>query len=397
MVVSDVAGASGKVDGGACAARGTSDILAAGQRLIAGMRSTTGSGRPDSGESFARGATGFRGAARTVGCAYPGDAWQGVGAQAYRVAASRLAGTAEALALLDRDVHIVLDREAAQVVRRREAFDDQVDQLSSLRRVTSSLAAIPGVGAAMKSSIEMAAVTAAVGVSSAELHDLAAETADNASRLRRIAGEYLTLEDEATADDQKTGDEMTGDEVPAGEVAEPQTSQPGEDAASTDDSGVTDPVAGPSAVVSAPPPVTAAPMCPASAPASTPGEEPPMQADLMSGLTSAFGAVGGMIGAAVSPLAAMVSAAVAAAGQLPSLASDAAAQQPVAAQETPEASGDATGIDEKPLDADADADAKAEPEPETSAPVGSAEAQASPGSAPVPPPSPPPAATRPPQ
>ncbi|MCG7594156.1 EspA/EspE family type VII secretion system effector [Mycobacterium sp. PSTR-4-N] len=367
MVVSDAAGAPGKFTDGACGAVAVTDILGAGQRVIAGMRSTTGHGRPDAGESFQYGATGFLAAARTVECAYPRDEWEGGAAQSYTVATRRLAGAAEALAVLDRDVHTVIDREATQIIRRRETLDDHAHQLSSLRRVTGSLAAIPGVGPAMKSSIELAAVTAAVGVCSTELGDLAAETADNASRLRRIAGEYEALVGEA------------------GPIDSPDSEAASIDTESTDLPAAPDDLPEPGSGTSAP--LLPSPTCPAPGPVTT-SEQSPMQGDMLSGLTSAFGAVGGMIGTAVAPLAAALGAVVTAVGQLPSPASQAAAPQapPVDVRAEEKESPDDTG--------DPAAEAETEPADSEDAVV----PETPPEQVPSPPPSPPaPAATRPPQ
>ncbi|WP_111512386.1 EspA/EspE family type VII secretion system effector [Mycobacterium kyogaense] len=377
MDVSDVAGALGKVGDGACGPLGATDVLGAGQRVIAEMRSTTGHGCPDAGEAFADGATGFLAAVQTIARAYPREEWEGSGARSYAAATRRLAGATEALAVLDRDVHTVIDREANQIIRRRETLDDQALQLSSLRRVTGSLATIPGVGTAMTSSIELAAVVAAVGVCGTELHHLAAETADNAHLLRRIAEDYASIVEatEPVDEDAPAEDLPADDAVGVAPADEPTDSPPVLEATS-------------------PAPVTppAQSMCPAPA-AATAAEQPPMQGDPMSGLTSAFGAVGGMIGAAVAPLAAVLSGVVTAAGQLPSLATQASAPQ----VDVPNAEKDVredTHKDEPDTDQD---DPPAADDPESADPVGAAvpEPAASPERAPSPPPAP--APTRPPQ
>lgn len=366
--MTSAADALGKVADGARGSVGAADILGAGQRVIAGMRSTTGSCRPDAGEAFALGADGFLGAAQAIDAAFPRE-WDGAAAQSYSEATRRLATATEALAVLDRDVHTVIDREATQIIRRREAFDDQSDQLSSLRRVTGSLAGIPGVGPAMTSSIELAAVTAAVSVCETELTDLATETADNASRLQRLAGDYEALIDAAApADDEAVPTEG----VPTGAL-------PAEEPHADDG----DPE--PPAAAAAPPAST----CPAPNTTSAP-DQSPMSADLMSGLTSAFGAVGGMIGAAVAPLAAVLSGVVTAAGQLPSLASQAATPQAVQVDTADDEDDPERGSELPPAEADT--------EPVDPAGAAPPEAQQPPEQSPSPPPAPPaPAATRPPQ
>lgn len=377
MDVSDVAGALGKVGDGSCGALGATDVLGAGQRVIAEMRSTTGHGRPDAGEAFAHGATGFLAAVQSIADAYPREEWEGSGARSYAAATRRLAGATEALAVLDQDVHTVIDREANQIIRRRETLDDQALQLSSLRRVTGSLATIPGVGTAMTSSIELAAVVAAVGVCGTELHHLAAETADNAHLLRRIAEDYASIVDATEpVDEDAPAEDLPADDAAGGAPAdEPTDSHP---------------------VLEAPSPAPVTPpapsMCPAPAP-TTAAEQPPMQGDPMSGLTSAFGAVGGMIGAAVAPLAAVLSGVVTAAGQLPSLATQASAPQ----VDVPNAEKDVredTTKDEPDTDRD---DPPAADDPQPADPVRAAvpEPAASPERTPSPPPAP--APTRPPQ
>ncbi|MBX7449062.1 hypothetical protein GR927_13780 [Mycolicibacterium sp. 3033] len=379
MGVSDAAGAPGKVGDGARGAI-VADILGVGQRVIAGMRSTTGHGLPDAGESFQHGATDFLGAAQTLDGAYPRDEWEGGAAQTYTVATRRVAAATEALAVLDRDVHTVIDQEATQIIRRRETLDDHARHLASLRRATGSLLTIPGVGPAMTSSIELAAVTAAVGVCSIELHDLSAETADNARRLRRIAGDYEALIAEAgpigaaPADTRPADNEPTENE-PADTVIDPESAVEAADLSLS-------PEPGPAA------PVGPAPMCPASTPV-TASEEDPMQAGVMSGLTSAFGAVGGMVGAAVAPLAAVFSGVVTAAGQLPSPASQPAAPQ-VSEPEVPKDPQDEKDPGDPPVDAAA--------EPADSADAAPTDTPVPPDRVPSPPLSPPaPAATRPPQ
>ncbi|TRW78211.1 hypothetical protein FK535_25990 [Mycolicibacterium sp. 018/SC-01/001] len=378
MVAAGAVDVFGKDVDGLCAP----DILGAGQRLITGMRATTGQGRPDSGDMFALGAAGFLSAAQTVGAAYPRDSWQGAGAAAYTAATRRVAGRTEALAVLDRGVHEVIDREAAQIVRRRETLDQQFTRLSSLRRATGSLAAIPGVGIAMRSAVEMAAVTAAVDVCGTELRDLAADTATNADRLRRIAGDYQELTDAAA---------VTGEIVPSDET-EPsdENRAPDETGPTGEPGGVPAPMDTVGADVPATPPLDA---CPASCAATSPqaDEQSAMQGDLMSGLTSAFGAVGGMLGAAVAPLAAVLSGVVSAAGQIPSSTSQATAVEPPE-EDAPNSAAECR-TDEPPRDSP--------PEPDTGPAdtSGAAPAVAEPQErVPNPQPSaPPPAATRPPQ
>jgi len=389
-------GRLGKAINGAAA----SEILDAGQLLIAGMRLTTGWGDPEQGESFGQGSARFTNVGETVGSAYPGEDWQGAGADAYSVANRRQAGSTAAMAVLDRSVQTVIAREAYQVAYSRDKLDDQSNYLGDLSYTTWSIALIPGVGRAMKSAFEMAAVHSALSLCSFELHHLSQEAGENASELRELAGEYATLTRKAAPPD-------IDDEPPQPPSDERPTPVPPEQRAP----GRPTPNGRPG---SAPTPSSgaASPGSPAAAtptPAPGPGTEvraegsaapdtaPVMPADTTAGMTAAFGAVGGIIGSVVAPLAAVLTGVAGAAGQsLSTLASAGAGETPT--DEDVERTGDPEADDE-PEDRD---DAPGAP----GADGGSvpAEVVAESGlppppadeSAPAPPPAPP-AATRPPQ
>ncbi|MDO8835633.1 MAG: EspA/EspE family type VII secretion system effector, partial [Vicinamibacterales bacterium] len=176
-----------------------SEILDAGQRLIAGMRLTTGWGDPEQGEPFGQGAAHFSSAGETVVSAAPGGDWDGGGAEAYATANRRQADRSAALAALDRGVHTVIAREAHQVAYHRGNLEDQANSLGDLGYLTSTMTRIPGVGKAMKSAVELAAVNAALTVCSVELYQLSQEVGENASQLRELAGGYSALAEGGTA------------------------------------------------------------------------------------------------------------------------------------------------------------------------------------------------------
>ena len=407
MEMSDVDNAFGKVIGGVFGnadargrtAPGGSEILDAGQLLIAGMRLTTGWGRPDPGEAFGHGAAGFTGAGQTVDTAYPRDEWAGSGSQAYASANRRQSGSAATLALLDRDVQTVIAREAFQVDSHRGTLDDQSDHLSALGYATWSLALVPGVGKALKAAVEMTAVNTALLVCSTELATLASETGENAAELRRLADGYSALtrksappalDDElpTPTDDDEHDEERRPDTEPTPDVrpgrvpvAAPTAGEP---------SVVAPPAPAPAAV---PPPMPCA--AAAEAPTATQAVPPPAaSADPMAGMSSVFGAVGGAIGSVVAPLAAALTGVVTAAGQALSTATS--AQPADSADRTPEPATSSTDEDPdhepvEPRDDDvaepALPDAVAAPGTPATPPLPVAE----------PPRAPAPAATRPPQ
>src|SRR6478736_7607462 len=60
-----------------------SPILVGGQMVIAGMRRTTGTGEPDTGDQFGQGSNRFHEASQVSATAEPTDDWTGSGADAY--------------------------------------------------------------------------------------------------------------------------------------------------------------------------------------------------------------------------------------------------------------------------------------------------------------------------
>jgi hypothetical protein len=277
MLMSDGADELGKVicrAVGNTGAVGTgSSVLDTGQRLIAGLRATTGWGRPEAGDSFGVGATGFNDVARTVATAQPGDAWVGAAALAYASATHRQIRGAESLALLDRYVQTIVAREAGRIAASRDSLDGQSDRLTSVGRVTSSMAQVPGVGPAITAAMELTAVHSALDASVSELEALASETGANAAQLRTLATGYSDIGDDP------------GPEPPP-----------------------TDPGAEPVVVDPAAPRCPQQPVAEAQVPSAAPG-------DPMSGLSTALGTVGGMIGSVVAPLTAVLTGVVAAAAQ----------------------------------------------------------------------------------
>ncbi|AFM14897.1 hypothetical protein Mycch_0069 [Mycolicibacterium chubuense NBB4] len=411
---------SGKVVAGLVGGRSDlSEILDAGQALIAGMRLTTGWGQPEQGEAFGQGAGRFADVADDLRSAHPGEEWQGGAAQAYAHVNRRQAGRAEAVATLDLDVQTVVAREAHQVACRRDTLDDQSDHLADLGDATRSLGLIPGVGKALKAAIELAAVNTALNVCSAELQQLSRETSDNASALRGLVGEYSALT-------RKTAPPSLGEEPPVPPSEDPPPASEGDEAIidgldreseaePAPVAAAADPEIGtdvPASVVAAPPPPPMAgePQPPVWAGAADPAATPAMAADPMSGMTSAFGAVGGMIGAVVAPLAAVLTGVAGAAGQ-----SLTALTSPESADLTADRSedGPSTNKEDSPTERggadtndadtngavdDGEAGASADaPGPDV---IGEAEAQTArppDASAPDPPPAPAPAPTRPPR
>lgn len=202
MELLDVSGARGKFAAVPSSVGGWS-ILDAGQRVIAGMLSTTGTGEPEHGQAFARSALQFRGAEQTMTSARPDSSWSGAAARAYADANAHQADRAASMAVLDTGVHAVLAREADQVSYRRENLDGQATYLADRGSAAESMGLVPGVGTALRSAIELTAVNAALTASTSELHELTREVDENAAALRDIAAEYSATTPH-TPDGQRT-------------------------------------------------------------------------------------------------------------------------------------------------------------------------------------------------
>lgn len=167
-----------------------SEILDAGQAVIAGMRLTTGWGEPESGERFGRGWSRFNEAQTTLRSAAPNETWAGAGAAAYTNQNRAQADRAGVLAVLDRSVHRALAREAYQVNYHRGKLDDQSNYLADFSYVSMGLALLPGYGKALKAAAEIAAVKAALGICSFELYEMSKEAGQNAAEIRQAIEGY---------------------------------------------------------------------------------------------------------------------------------------------------------------------------------------------------------------
>jgi hypothetical protein len=167
-----------------------SEILDGGQKVIEGMRLTTGAGEPENGDRFGQGWSRFNDATETLTAAFPDDSWTGEAADSYSGQNRTQAGRTNAVALLDRGVQTVIAREAYQVAYHRDKLDDQSNFLADLSYVTMALGLVPGYGKAMKATVEAAAVQAALSICSLELYELSREANQNAAELRQAVGLY---------------------------------------------------------------------------------------------------------------------------------------------------------------------------------------------------------------
>lgn len=264
-----------------------SEILDGGQKVIEGMRLTTGAGEPENGDRFGQGWSRFNDAGETLTSAFPNDSWTGEGADAYIGQNRTQTGRANTVALLDRGVQTVIAREAYQVAYHRDKLDDQSNFLADLSYVTMALGLVPGYGKAMKATVEAAAVQAALSICSLELYELSREANQNAAELHQAVGLYAGAA--TTAPPTQTPTPSTPPPPPPGGGSPPTGPANGGRAAPT-----------PATV-----PATVPAMVPEPTPNLTASSPPPAAAQLPA--TPATPADGlAQLGAALAPLGALL-------------------------------------------------------------------------------------------
>jgi hypothetical protein len=181
-------------------------ILTGGQLVIAGMKLTTGFGKPEDGARFGQGGARLHGAAATLMSAQPTESWSGAGATAYSVKDVKQMTRTRAMAAADHEVHGVLATEAFQIDFHRERLDGLYNWLADVGLLTSALGLVPGVGQGLKAAADAQAVLVAVGRSSLELDQLSSEVEANAAALQQLVGRYERVEQTAdfspTVEDQ---------------------------------------------------------------------------------------------------------------------------------------------------------------------------------------------------
>lgn len=329
-----------------------SDLLDFGQMLIAGMKSTTGDGAPDTGALFGHGRSCFNRAGQTLQSAGPNDSWDGSGSRAYADQNTRQQLRTEAMADADREVHRVLYREAFQINLRRGYLDDQSNFLAKTSYATFPLQFIPRYGEAAKLAIEVAALQAALSLSAHALYQLHSEVSANATDVRQALGRYDGVVDGA---ELPSADADFGPPPPP-PGGSPTTTVPVEPPTVTVGvatgapvaggpgaaTGATSPGALPQTAISGPPPVLDLPAAP-SVPTPMAGEP--------TALDTARVAAAGPLGALISPLAGLLTGAALAVGRR---ASSAQRDQPDGGEESTDSEPE-DEKDEKPEDASATA------------------------------------------
>lgn len=188
---------------GTAAKLADSKILAAAQLAIEGQKAMTGSGDPDEGNGYRDSANRLEETVETLVDAAPHeDRWDGAAAKKYAEVNAVHRRRASDTSVADKAIGEVVANEAHQVIRTRRTLDEASQQLYDFGLATSWMMFVPPLIPA-KMSADLAAATAALGLATTAIADLAKNSAENAERIRENLYYYAkVVSDEPTADDQ---------------------------------------------------------------------------------------------------------------------------------------------------------------------------------------------------
>ncbi len=168
-------------------------IINAGLIALTLESNMLGFGRPEDGARFTEGANHFVDAHSTLlKSAPPGD-WTGDSSTAYGDRNKEQQVRAADMSSTDSAIQKVVAAEADQVGKTRD-FVAQMQTLLSLSIIPALAAkAVPVVGPALSTAIEVAAVAGTVPMATIRCHEMASRSGDNASKIRSLASQYESI------------------------------------------------------------------------------------------------------------------------------------------------------------------------------------------------------------
>ncbi|WP_370500091.1 EspA/EspE family type VII secretion system effector [Mycolicibacterium sp. jd] len=174
------------------------------QRVISGMRLTTGSGDPVDGEEFRNAAKLMQEALELLIDAAPhGDHWNGDASEKYADANTRNRRATSGVQVADWNIADYIEAEAEQVVRTRKTLDDINEYLFQFALSTAWMNGIPG-GRAAKLALDAAAASSAVLSAERALLALVSDSVGRGGKIRdqfslysAAANQKQTLDDPA--------------------------------------------------------------------------------------------------------------------------------------------------------------------------------------------------------
>jgi len=176
---------------GAIANLAESPILMAAQLAIHGMKLTTGSGEPETGEAFVTSATKYEETAVLLEKTeiYDPAQWDGSAAKAYQAKAANHRHQTHEVAEGDKEMRPLLLALGQKVKETRDSLQDSIDFLANYDTSTSWMNGIPG-GALPKAAADMAVATTQLSMAQPAMAALVAESYDKAGEIRKVASRY---------------------------------------------------------------------------------------------------------------------------------------------------------------------------------------------------------------
>jgi hypothetical protein len=212
-----------------------SKVLAAAQLLIEGMKKTTGSGTPCTGQEFRGSSKQVEDVVNTLIDAAPhADRWDGTGSQVYNAMNASHRRLASDVRAADLEIACVIDTEAGQVTRTRKSLDDTSEGLTNYDLATMWMNATPPTRV-LKFGLDCTAAAGALDVAGATMAVLVANSLENAARIRGPLQQY---EDAASDTSGNPLDACSGEVFPVPDQQHqparpnPETSLPGPNEAS---------------------------------------------------------------------------------------------------------------------------------------------------------------------
>jgi hypothetical protein len=168
-----------------------SKVIAAAQLAISGMKATTGSGDPYTGDQFRDSSKRLADVVETLIHAEPHkDQWDGTASQVYNATNASHRRLASDVQAADAEIAGHIDTEAGQVTRTRQTLDDQSDWLTKYDLATAVMNLSPPT-AALKLAMDLAAAAGALDISGATMAVLVKNSLENADRIGEASKRYV--------------------------------------------------------------------------------------------------------------------------------------------------------------------------------------------------------------
>jgi ESX secretion-associated protein EspA/E len=176
---------------GAIANLAESPIIMAAQLAIYGMKVTTGSGEPETGEAFVTSEKKYRDAAGLLEKTEIDDPaqWDGTAATAYQEKASEHRHQAYEVAEGDKEMRPLLLALGQKVKETRDGLQGSIDFLADYDTATSWMNSIPG-GAVPKAIADAGVASTQLSMAQVSMAALVAESYDKAEKIRAVASRY---------------------------------------------------------------------------------------------------------------------------------------------------------------------------------------------------------------